>query len=402
MRRSVMLLLIPFLLIAQPSPDERTRQVLDLWIAGKYDVIYGMCDKQMKTMPLAEYNSQFERLKSLGKIQSIGGPRRARIGNYDVVTIPLTFPPTAIDFRVVWDANGQIAGLTMNPPAAPPVAWQAPAYVNPDSFSERGITVGDDPWRLPGTLTVPKGKPPFPAVALVHGSGPNDRDESIGGSKIFKDLAQGLATRGIAVLRYEKRNKVYRAQCIADKDFTMTKETVEDAVRAAALARTLAEIDPARVFVLGHSQGGYMAPRIAAADPKLAGLILLAGNVRPLEELIREQAAYLGQPAPASLPLPAAYLDDLKGYNPAALAAGLAMPMLILQGERDFQVTMQDLALWKSALAKRTNVTFHSYPKLNHLFIAGEGRSMPAEYEKPGHADAQVIADIATWIKSIR
>jgi uncharacterized protein len=176
---------------------------------------------------------------------------------------------------------------------------------------------------------------------------------------------------------------------------------VVDAVRAAALLRTVPEIDPARVFVLGHSQGGYMAPRIAAADPKLAGLIILAGNVRPLEELIKEQYLYLGEVPPTSpLPVPAAYMQDLKDYNPATMAGKQTVPLLILQGERDYQVTMKDFALWKAALAARKNVTFHSYPKLNHLFVPGEGKSMPAEYQQAGHVDPQVVEDISGWIKS--
>jgi dipeptidyl aminopeptidase/acylaminoacyl peptidase len=213
-------------------------------------------------------------------------------------------------------------------------------------------------------------------------------------------LAQGLATRGIAVLQYDKRTKVYPTQCANDPNFTMNQETVEDAVKAAASLRTQPEINPARVFVLGHSQGGYMIPRIALADPKLAGVIVLAGNVRSIQELMHEQYAYLGEAEPKSLNLPAAWLADVKDYNPAALAKTITMPMLILQGERDYQVTMKDFELWKASLADRKNVTFRSYPKLNHLFIAGEGKSMPAEYLRPGHVDQQVVEDIAHWIES--
>jgi alpha-beta hydrolase superfamily lysophospholipase len=274
---------------------------------------------------------------------------------------------------------------------------------------------------------VPKGSGPFPALVLVHGSGPNDRDESVSGTKVFKDLALGLASRGVAVLRYDKRTKIYPLRFAREANFTMTDETVVDAVRAAALLRTEAAVDPRRVFVLGHSQGGYMAPRIGKRDPKLAGLIVCAGNVRPLEDLILEQNEYLaglqgqltpqqrakleevrrqvqevrnfkaGQKVPALLPVPAAYLLDLQGYNPAAEAQGLSMPLLILQGERDYQVTMRDFALWKAALGGRNNVTLRSYAKLNHLFIAGEGKSTPAEYAS-GHVDRPVVDDIAQWI----
>jgi fermentation-respiration switch protein FrsA (DUF1100 family) len=185
---------------------------------------------------------------------------------------------------------------------------------------------------------------------------------------------------------------VYPQRFAPTANFTMNEETVDDAVRATAFLRTQGCVDAGRVFVLGHSQGGYIAPRIGKRDPKLAGLIVLAGNVRPLEDLILEQREYLaglqgdltpqqrakleelkvqvqqikdfkpGQKVPPLLPVPPAYLLDLPGYNPAALARSLTLPMLILQGERDYQVTMRDFALWKAALSGRPDVTMRSFP----------------------------------------
>jgi dienelactone hydrolase len=113
-------------------------------------------------------------------------------------------------------------------------------------------------------------------VALVHGSGPNDRDETVGGTKVFKDLAEGLASRGIVVLRYEKRTKQYGARMANMPRYTVQDEAVDDAAKAAAMLQTQPQVDPRRVFVLGHSLGGYIAPRIAEEEGKLAGLILLA------------------------------------------------------------------------------------------------------------------------------
>jgi hypothetical protein len=300
-----------------------------------------------------------------------------------------------------------------------------PAYSKPDSFRERDVTVGNDEWKLPGTLTVPVGKGPFPAIALVHGSGPNDRDETVGQTKVFKDLAEGLASRGIVVLRYEKRTRQYAAKTAAMERFTVNEETVDDAVQALATLRAQPEVDAKRVFLLGHSLGGNLAPRIAEADAKLAGLVLLAANARPLAEALLDQAEYLGatpadlqalraqaaklkalEPADADAPplhigpisAPASYWLDLNAYDPAATAKRLTIPMLILQGERDYQVTMKDLAVWKSALGSRKNVTLRSYPALNHLFVAGEGKSLPAEYNKPGHVAPEVVDDVAKFL----
>jgi dipeptidyl aminopeptidase/acylaminoacyl peptidase len=171
------------------------------------------------------------------------------------------------------------------------------------------------------------------------------------------------------------------------------------------------------VFVLGHSQGGYMMPRIMVADPKLAGVIVMAGSVRPLEQLIVEQSEYLFRlhgdlteaekaqleqlkrdPWKGVSGIGDSYVADLKNYHPVELARSSRVPMLILQGERDYQVTMTDFNLWKTGLAGRPNTQFRTFPALNHLFVAGEGKSTPAEYEKPAHVDESVIDVIAQWI----
>jgi hypothetical protein len=362
-------------------------------------------------------------------VKTYGAPRLQKAAGNDVVILPLDFEAANIDAQVVIDEQGRVAGLLFRP-RQQEVQWTAPPYVKPDSFTEREVTVGTDDWRLPGTLTVPKGAGPFPAVVLVHGSGPNDRDESVGGFKVFKDLSQGLASGGVAVLRYEKRTRVHGARLGIVKDFTVKQETIDDAVLGVALLRSTEGIDPRRVFVLGHSLGGYLLPRIMERDQKLAGGIALAGSTRPLEVLLVEQIRYLTSFAPESeaskqqvertekqaaqikeaasgkpteemlAGAPASYWVDLKDYDPAAMAAKLALPLLILQGERDYQVTMKDFARWQSALGGRQNATLRSYPKLNHLFAAGEGRSTPAEYSQPGHVDAEVVADLRKWIGS--
>ncbi len=387
-----------------PTPQQKTRGVLDLWIEGKYDAIHATFDAKMRTFPVAAYREQSEQLKLLGTIKKIGEPVVQKQGEYTTVLIRLDFASTALNFSVSWNKAGEISGTWFRPAIdAAAVKWEAPEYSKADSFTVANLTIGDDQWKLPATLTMPTGNGPFPALVLVHGSGPNDRDESVGGAKVFKDLAQGLSSRGIAVLRYEKRTRVFPQQCAQDPNFTMTTETVDDAVRAAALLRGREKIDPARIFVLGHSQGGYMMPRIMQRDRKLAGVIIMAGNVRPLEELIVEQTKYLtgqdGKAVLSAFKLPARYMEDLKDYHPDAEVKKIAMPVLVLQGERDYQVTMKDFTLWRAALDGRTNAVFHSYAKLNHLFIAGEGKSLPAEYEKPGHVDPQVIDNIAKWIR---
>ena len=339
------------------------------------------------------------------------------------------FERASIDFQVAFDTANRISGMVFRPAVAALHAACVRDARRRMQTSE--VTVGNSEWALPGTLTLPNGPGPFAAVVLVHGSGANDRDETIGPNKPFADLAAGLASRGVAVLRYDKRTKVYGPKMAALGVLTVKEETVDDALAAVALLRATARIDPAHVFVLGHSLGGMLIPRIAAADPRLAGVIVMAGAARPLEDLIVDQTKYLAAAdgvvtpeeqqqidavtkaaaeihalTPADLTAgkhilnaPASYWLDLKGYDAPAAAKALTLPMLVLQGERDYQVTPDEFARWKAALAGRTNVTFSLFPGLNHLFMPGTGKSLPAEYDQPSHVAERVVEEIAGWIK---
>ncbi len=324
------------------------------------------------------------------------------------VVLGCEFENTKADFVISFDRENKIAGLRIVPKASAPAQPAMPPASS--HFHEETVTVGADEWALPGTLSMPDGAMAG-AIVLVHGSGPNDRDETIGPNKPFRDLAWGLAERGVAVLRYEKRTRQYPAKVVANKNLTVRDETMADAILAATLLRRHDRIDPKRVFLLGHSLGGMLAPRIAAEDHLLAGLIIMAGSTRPILDSAREQLAYLASLKPGGVnteevlesiahAVPESYWKDLDTYKPADIAAQLTIPMLILQGERDYQVTLQDLNGWREALDGHRNVVIKSYPTLNHLFLPGEGKSTPAEYERLGHIPDFVLDDIANWIQT--
>jgi uncharacterized protein len=351
-------------------------------------------------------------------------------GNFRVVVVVCAFEKATVDVTVVFDTAGKVAGLSLRPAAPPAVEYSPPSYAKPGATVESALTVDAGGWPLPATLTLPAGAGPFPAVVLVHGSGPNDRDETVGANKPFKDLALGLASNGIGVLRYEKRTRVHTQRTIGITTFTVEDETVADALAAAALLRKTPGVNPAQVFVLGHSLGGMLAPRIGARDSQLAGLVILAGATEPLEDAIVRQTRYIanldgtidaaeqkqidamaamakqvkalkpGDKPIATPPFsaPVSYFLDLRAYAPPEVAKLLKQPMLILQGERDYQVTMNDFAAWQKALAGRPNVTFKSYPALNHLFIEGSGPGNPQEYSTASHVSPTVIADITQWV----
>lgn len=391
-----------------PAIGHATR-VLDLLRAGRFEEVAAEFNAKMAAaMPASQLRDMWTAVyRQFGTLTSIVSQRAVTqpTGNITVVN-NCQFERAPLAIMLSFDAENRIAGMNMpRAPAAPPA--EAPPASS--RFTEESVTIGaGGEWALPGTLLMPAG-PIAAAVVLVHGSGPHDRDETIGPNKPFRDLAWGLADRGIAVIRYEKRTRQYATKMAADRNLTVREETIDDAVLAAALLRTHARIDPAHVFVLGHSLGGTLAPRIAAEDRSLAGLIILAGATRPFNEVVRDQLAYLASLTPGASAseeqlqtlrraAPDPYWKDFDAYLPAQAAAKLTLPMLILQGERDYQVTLADLQGWRNAVGGRTNVTIKSYPTLNHLFLPGEGKSTPSEYERAGHIPDFVVDDIAVWV----
>lgn len=370
----------------------------------------------------------------VGPFEAIERITTKRQADHVVAVAAARFQRHPLAVRVAFHTgSGAVAGLFFEP-AAPPPDPGLPPYAVPSAFTEVDVRVGEGPDSLEGTLSIPAGEGPFPAVVLVHGSGPHDRDETVGANRPFRDLAYGLSSAGVAVLRYEKRTRA-RPLSLAKlgQALTVKEETVDDAVLAVRTLLSTARIDPARVFVLGHSLGGHVAPRVGLSAPEVAGLVVMAGNVRPLEDLILEQSAYLlplqlppdaaaaqlealrpgvalvksprlTPETPASeLPLgiPPAYWIDLNRYSPTEAARALGKPVLVLQGGRDYQVTAEDLDLWKAGLAGLPGASFVLFPDLNHLFVTGTGKSRPEEYQVPGHVAPEVIAAIVSFIQAV-
>ena len=302
-------------------------------------------------------------------------------------------------------------------------------------FTEKIIVGKNTKYPLKGILTLPDTATPCPAVVFVHGSGSSNMDEKVMKLTPFKDLAEGLVKHGIASVRYNKRSYAHAFKVLREKNLTVREETIEDAILAAELLRQDPRIDPERIFIVGHSMGAMLAPRIDAEGGNFKGLILMAGTPRRLEEVLKEQIDDMMQQmnllvkklSAKKLQKLLAGFDDLyqiseeeakrrkygggvnmyyfqeMGLHPVSdYLEKTSKPMLILQGEKDFQVKAEvDFKLYQELLKDRDNVTFKLYENLNHVFVPSVyGNIMKAkqEYSVEQHIGEEVIGDMADWI----
>lgn len=421
------------------EPERMALAVVELAQAGRFaDIEQRLAPPVRPLMSAAVMRASWDaEVAQLGAVREVGAPSTASVQHdVTVITVPLRFARGERALQVAVVATGELAGLQLLSvdDAAPLVPWEPPPYCDPDRFDEQEVTLGEGPLAVPGTLTLPRAAGRLPAVVLLGGSGPFDRDGTVGKSKPYKDLAWGLASRDVAVLRFDKVTYAHPHQVRANREFTMVDEYQPAALAALGLLRAHVAIAGERVFLAGHSLGGTVAPRIAAADPAVAGLVILAGGAQPMHWAAVREIRYITSLDPATaaasqpviddmtararmvdspqlsartpddrLPFdtPAAYWLDVRGYDPVATAVTLDQPILICQGERDYQATMaDDLALWRAGLADRPTVTLRTYPADNHFFVPGSGPSAPAEMAAPHHVDPQLITDIHEWIRA--
>lgn len=419
------------------SPIAHAQRVYEQFAAGQGDSVYIGLSKevQLQLTPDA-FNGMYKQVEQqFGKLQSKGEWQVTQAQGHTFYFTDLKFAQGSLRFLLSFDADGCINTIRLMPVPQESVATSEATGYDKTKLSEREIIVTTDGFNLPGTLTMPVGKTNVPVVILVHGSGPNDRDETIGPNKPFRDIAWGLANAGIASIRYDKRTKVYGVKSVpTGRTMDYDVEAVDDAVSAVNKAKTLEGVAPDSIYVLGHSLGGTLAPRIAERAKGLKGIIILAGLARPLEDAVVQQTEYLSSLADSSalgkaqvaeirqqaqnikklgtaafdnkIPMlfntPQSYWALANVYKPVAIASKLSLPILILQGERDYQVTMKDFGLWRAGLLKHKNVFFKSYPKLNHIMQEGVGKSTPAEYNKRSSVPVYLINDIASFIRNNR
>ncbi len=346
------------------------------------------------------------------------------------------------DIRTAFKSTPEIDGffIAQFKPKYGKHTYTVPEYANADSVKVRDIMIGKGTdWEINGTLTLPLATGKYPFVIIIHGSGPLDEDGTYVANKPYADLAWGLASRGIGVLRFEKRTRAYYSTIRSKKiQVTPDFESTEDAIEAFKALKLFKETDTNAIFLLGHGTGGMFIPRAAKKIEGLKGMIMLGAPSRPLEDVLLDQLEYvltldtiiditdakkklekikkqhaavksksLSPDTPNEqllLETPAPYWLSLKNYNPAELTKSLSIPCFIAYGERDFQSSMKDFNLWKKSLSsskQHAKNLYKIYPSLNYLFMEGVGKASPMEYTIYDHVDKQLIEDINQWVKEL-
>lgn len=420
---------------ATPSDAELTaaaRTFVEHMAAGEFDRAAGQFSPATPVDAATLESVWSDLQRQVGAFVSIEGTDSATVQGYDAVVVTAQFGQGRQGLRVVFDGQGRIIGLNIVPPGGTG-EWQAPDYVDRSAIATTDVTVpGPGDCALPGEVTVPAARADtadadVPSFVLLGGSGPTDMDATIGPNKPYRDLAWGLASDGAASsLRYTKRT----AACEIDlSGFTIDDEYTTDARAAVETLRGADGTDDGRTVIAGHSLGAYLVPRVARRVEGVAGMVMLAPPGRPLPEIMLEQVQYLarrdgtvtdaeqqridevrtaverirnGEIGPDETVLGAgrAYWESLQEYDPFAAARAVDAPVLLVRGERDYQVTETDLDAWREALADTPDVTIRTYESLNHLLIPGSGQPGPDEYQTPGHVDPAVIEDLGAWLQA--
>lgn len=348
-------------------------------------------------------------------------------GPFATIVHHIHFAKDSIAVRVMVDSSNLVGGFWLNP-IEREFRFPPPSYADTLAFHERELSLGEE-HPLSAILTIPDGEGPFPAAVLVHGSGPQDKDQTIGGNKIFRDIAWGLASRGVMVLRYDKRSKLHGAKMNRFRT-TVQEETIDDAVIAVQVLARQPEADTNRLILIGHSLGALLAPEIATLAPSVDAVVMLAPIARPLEVVIGDQLRFIAStqdsltseeqnklnaeldkvqgiqdgslpPTTLLLGMPASYFYDMHKRDQHGYARTLGKPLFVARGVKDYQSSQMEYILWREILEEVPDTAFRTYDDCYHLFIRTDDTPGPSNYQVEGHVVEELIDDLEVWCREL-
>lgn len=311
--------------------------------------------------------------------------------------------------------------------------YVSPEYVDVSKYTERHFKINNGIFELPSIFTAPNTPGKHPLVIILPESGPTDRDGSYGENRPYRDLAGAMASNGFCTFRFDKRSLHYGNVLLSAKaayeSYTCREEYLDDLYKAMDTLLSFAEVDLNRIYLVGHGQGGMLLPLVAKERKEVRGIAMLGTNYKRMQEMMMDQYDYLAKVSPNKTgefmeqkikalhsmdkklnPLTehykmpyevqASYWIWLNKYPHVDIAKKLKKPILILHGDRDYQVNMKNLEGWKKDLGKLPNVTIKNYPKLNHLFYSGGAESTYSEYFMIGNIPDYFVKDLIDWLSA--
>lgn len=344
----------------------------------------------------------------------------ASFNNQWLITSCLVFQNIEIKLEMTIGKDSIIYGLYFKP-----LAKKKNKLISDDvSYREEKAIIKTGKFSMDALMCYPSHRELFPCVILIPGSGPADMNETIYSNTPFLDIAHFLAKQGIASLRFNKRT----FQCGSEMDpnkITLNEEYVEDVLSAIELLKKNSNIDGKRIYLVGHSLGGMILPRILSKTSDVKGAVFMAANSSRLEDIILKQVLCLNSfpndkvvelrsqvenvkkiidgdfdpKVGTPLNLPFSYWKDLGLYKPIKMLNKVSIPMLFVNGGRDYQVPVEELLEWKRNLKNKENVSFKIYPTLSHIFMEGSEKPGPNDYIKKSVVSKDFLNDLSDWIK---
>jgi len=436
MRRFISLLIVIALAILPAAAQEafdlqaQSDTACQALLTGDYARIISMLNETAAAQLSEDILSQTMSALSVqfGTFSAVSGAEYLAEQNVSAYT--LVFENGALLLSFGFDADGKIAALTLTPAAAPATPSERPL---PEGVQEIPVTLYPDSDRsLKGTVLVPSNAgADTPYVVFIHGSGPSDMDQTVGGNKMFRDIACDLAALGVGSIRYDKIT--YSHPELFTGNITIDDEYLEPVSEAVRILKE--NVPSANIYALGHSLGGMLTPYLVR-ECGLSGGIALAGTPLPLWQMSYDQNMMLIDAMPADqqpaliaqveaereialsltgmtdeeaasisvFGINGLYQKSISHLDEAAIAEETGKPFLFVWGDKDVQVNQAAFDAWQETLSEAGPYTYITYPGLNHMFLPHqEGDSIAnvqAAYARPASVAEYVSADIAAWISA--
>lgn len=426
MTRYLVVLMLILLSAAAFAGEDVAAEYINSFFARDFQKMFELQDEQMRSAMSARTLSELYTniIRQFGELKELLGSDSTAVDEYTSHTFAISLKSGIYDFVVTVDKQSKVAGFFVRPST---YGMQEPGYADKERFVEQQITVGEQPYLLNGYLTVPVDRESFPLVILVQGSGSHDADVTMGPNKVFRDIAWGLASRGIGVLRYEKRTFRYGEEIIeAGAVATAEMEYIEDLLVIVEQARSIPGVD--QIIIAGHSLGGSVAPWVAeetgadkivllAASPKRLAEISMQQNIDlapeygipqeqldqviALFEMILNHALPEGTPIDPQAGITVDYYYSFDRYLSMPILRETDLPVLIVSAEFDFQIPLRDFREFEEELGDRENVELVLLSGLNHIFMPVDSLIKTVEqYYVPGVVDESLIVTLSDWISA--